>query len=308
MLDPRRLAVLREFATQGTVARTADALDFTPSAISQQLAALQREAGVELVRRSGRRLELTDAGRALVREADGVLAHLERVQSDLAAYAGEVRGTVRVAAFETAAIALVVPALRALREAHPGLRAELHELEAEASLPLVARGGLDVVVAEEYEHAPRPRDGRLHRDYLPEDEMLVALPAGHPAAEPDGPIELSGLADAEWATPRAGTAYAEMFERLCRSVGGFEPAVRHRVNDLGLLLELVTAGCAALVPALGGAAADHRVGVHPLRGVTLSRAIFVAVRASDRSRPSTRTVVAAIGEAAARAASSPAGG
>jgi len=294
MLDPRRLAVLREFATQGTVARTAEALDFTPSAVSQQLAALQREAGVELLRRVGRRLELTDAGRALVRDADAVLAHLERVRTDLAAYAGEVRGTIRVAAFETAALALVVPVLRALREAHPGLSVELHELEAEASLPLLARGAVDVVVAEEYDHAPRPRDARLHRRSLPADERLVALPRGHPEAGPDGSVELAGLAGAEWATPRAGTAYAEMFERLCRTAGGFEPTVRHRVNDLGLLIELVAAGCAALVPALGGAGREPRIGVHRLRGATVFRAIFTAVRESDRARPATQAVVSAV--------------
>ena len=300
MLDPRRLAVLRAFAEQGTLARTAAALDFTPSAVSQQLAALQREAGVELLRRTGRRLELTDAGRMLVRDAAELLAHLERIETDLAAHAQAVRGTVRVAAFETAALALVVPALRDLRERHPALDVEVHELEAEAALPLLGRGGVDVVLADEYEHAPRPHDAAVARTYLRPDRMLVALPREHPAAGTRETVRLGDLRDVVWATARAGTAYGEMFERLCRSAGGFEPRVRHRVNDLGILLAIVAEGhAAALVPALGLPEQAPAVAVRRLAEPGCSRAIFLATRATDRVRPSTRAVAAAL-EAARR--------
>jgi DNA-binding transcriptional LysR family regulator len=102
MLSPRRLLVLREFVAQGTIAGAAEALSFTPSAVSQQLAQLQREAGVELFRRSGRRLELTDAGRMLAERAGGVLGELEALEAGLASLAGEVRGLVRLASFQTA--------------------------------------------------------------------------------------------------------------------------------------------------------------------------------------------------------------
>jgi DNA-binding transcriptional LysR family regulator len=295
MLDPRRLEVLREFAAQGTIARAATALAFTPSAVSQQLAQLQREAGVELFRKVGRRLELTDAGRVLVARADELLAHLEAIEAELAAFSGRLRGTVRVAAFQTAAHAVVLPALDGLAEAHPELRVELRELEAEESLPLVTGGGLEVAVAEEYEHAPRPRLPQLHRDYLPDDEMLLALPRGHAALEgSNGALALASLREEAWATARAGTAYAHMCERICRSVGGFEPNVRHRANDMALLLDLVARGCAAIVPALGGPERDPRVEVRGIAGAGLSRAIFVAVRASDRARPSTAAVVEAL--------------
>src|SRR4051812_20840841 len=140
MLDPRRLQVLREFAAQGTVARTAATLGYTPSAVSQQLAHLQREAGTPLLRRSGRRLELTDAGHALVDHAGELLGHIERIETDLAAHRGEVRGTVRVAAFQTAMLHLVVPCLGALAADHAQLRVELVESEAEAGLPALVRG------------------------------------------------------------------------------------------------------------------------------------------------------------------------
>jgi DNA-binding transcriptional LysR family regulator len=183
MLSPRRLAVLREFAAQGTIAGAAEVLAFTPSAVSQHLAQLQREAGVELFRKVGRRLELTDAGRVLAARAGELLAHVEEVEVELAAQAEQIRGTVRVAAFQTAARALVMPALGQLADAHPGLRVELAEAEAETSLPLLARGGLDVAVAEEYELAPRPHLARVHREYLEPDEMLLALPGGDAVGE-----------------------------------------------------------------------------------------------------------------------------
>ena len=288
MLNPRRLAVLREFAAQGTIAGAAETLAFTPSAVSQQLAQLQRESGVELFRKAGRRLELTDAGRTLVERAGELLARVEEIEAELAAQAQEVRGTVRLAAFQTAAAALALPALEALAEAHPALRVELVEAEAEESLPLLARGALDVVIAEEYEHAPRPRLPGLRRDYLEPDDMLLALPR----AESEGPVALAGLAESTWATARAGTAYADMFDRLCRSVGGFEPDVRYRVNDLRLLLALVATGrAAAIVPALGR---PEGVAVRPIAEGRFSRALFVATRASDHARPSTAAVVAAI--------------
>src|SRR3954464_11506544 len=124
MLDPRRLVVLREFAVQGTIARAADALAFTPSAVSQQLAQLQREAGVELFGKAGRRLELTDAGRMLVARAGELLARMEEIEADLAAQAEKVHGTVRVGAFQTAASAIVIPAIDRLAAGHPPPRAE----------------------------------------------------------------------------------------------------------------------------------------------------------------------------------------
>jgi DNA-binding transcriptional LysR family regulator len=263
VLDLRKLVVLREFASRGTVAKAAEALSFTPSAVSQQLSALQREAGVELLRLHGRKLELTDAGRLLVGEVDGLLAEHERVEAELEAASGEVRGTVRVAAFQTALRFLVMPI------EVPGVRIDLYEEEAERALPMLLQGALDVVVAEEYDFAPRPLDPRIDRTYLEPDEMVLA-----------------GEGD-DWATAREGTAYAEMLVRWCRSQG-FEPNIRHRVNDMRLLLELVAAGRAvALLPMLGRPEGK-------IRRVGVSRSIFVATRASDRGRPSTAAVVEAL--------------
>jgi LysR substrate binding domain len=178
------------------------------------------------------------------------------------------------------------------------LRVELRELEAEASLPMVAGGGLEVALAEEYEHAPRPRLPQVHCEYLPADEMLLALPRGHPALRTGEPVSLASLSGDPWVGARWGTAYADMCDRICRSLGGFEPDVRHRANDMELLLDLVARGYTAIVPALGHPERDDRVGVRAIAEGRSSRAIFVAVRASDRARPSTAAVVEALGRAA----------
>ena len=266
---------------------------------SQQLSQLQREAGVELFRKAGRRLELTDAGRTLVERAGELLARVEEVEAELAAQAGEVRGTVARGRVPDRRGRARHAGARGPRRAHPALRVELVEAEAEESLPLLARGAIDVVIAEEYEHAPRPRLPGLRRDYLEPDEMLLALPG----PDVDGPVALAGLAGSTWATARAGTAYADMFDRLCRSVGGFEPDVRYRVNDLQLLLALVAAGrAAAIVPALGQ---PEGVTVRPIAEGRFSRALFVATRASDHARPSTAAVVAAIRTVSMRTSTGP---
>src|SRR3954453_10877068 len=190
MLAPQRLIVMREFVARGTITGAAEALAFTPSAVSQQLAPPQREGGVGLFPKPGRRLELTDAGRMLAARAGGVLEELERLEADLAREAGAGAGVVRVAAFQTAARALVMPALARLAD-HPELRVELIELEAEDSLPLLARGGLDIAIAEEYEHAPRPHQPELHRDDLRADELVLTLPRGLRAGH--GPGALGAL-------------------------------------------------------------------------------------------------------------------
>jgi DNA-binding transcriptional LysR family regulator len=295
MLDPRRLAVLREFAHRGTIAEAADALAFTPSAVSQQLAQLQREAGVALLRKVGRRLELTDAGRTLVARADELLARIEEIDAELAAQAEEVAGTVRVGAFQTAASAIVIPALDRLAASHPRLRVELVEAEAEESLPALERGAVDVAIAEEYEHSPRPRSARLHREYLEPDEMVLALPRTHPQATRKRPLALASLSEIEWVAASADTAFGDMFVRLCRAVGGFEPRIRHRVNEMQLLLDIVASGAAAaLVPALGRPDSDPRVAVRQLAEGPFARALFVAIRGSERRRPTTKAVVDAL--------------
>lgn len=298
MLDVKRLRLLRELHARGTIAAVADALQYTPSAVSQQLAVLEREAGVALLERVGRGVKLTDAGARLVEHTEVVLARLEAAEADLAA-SGEVRGRVRVASFQTAARALVAPAFIALAQEAPGVRCELVEMEAEDSLPLLRVGEVDIVVAEEYQHTPRPRDDAFERHVLGLDQLLLALPKGHPGLKkPAGKLKLVEFADAAWAGPREGTAFTQEMRRLCRGVGGFEPDIRHQANDVRLLLQLVAQDLAvAIVPSLG---------FEPVPGVELrpmprSREISASVRRGTAARPAIAAMLHALQERAGAA-------
>jgi DNA-binding transcriptional LysR family regulator len=292
MLNLARLRLLVELERLGSVAAVAAALDYTPSAVSQQLAQLERESGRPLLEKVGRRLRPTDAGRLLAARGRELIARAEAAEAELAGM-GALAGTLRIAAFETAVRELVTPAAVRLRERYPELRCELSDLEAEEALPLLRAGELDVVIAEEYEHAPRPRHRDLDRHAVLDDELLAALPRGHPLAARES-VRLADLAGESWAAPRPGTAYADMLVRACRR-SGFEPDFRHRVNDLQTILSLAAGGLAvALVPALGRPDLREDVVIRPLDGKRLSRSIFAAVRAGAGERPAVRELLDAI--------------
>lgn len=157
MLELRRLRLLRELHARGTIAAVADALSYSPSTVSHQLAELQREAGVPLFERDGRRLRLTEAAHVLVRHADALLRRMDRAEAEMAAAAGVVAGTVRVAAFQTAAVSLVAPALADLAARHPALRVEVTEAEAEEAFDALLRRECDLAVCDEYGARPRAR-------------------------------------------------------------------------------------------------------------------------------------------------------
>jgi len=298
VLDVRRLRLLRELAARRTVTAVAEALSYTPSAVSQQLAALERDAGVPLIERVGRGVQLTEAGRRLVVHAEAVMARLEAAEADLARSSGDVSGRVRVASFQTAAHALVIPALGALAGRHPELSCELVQAEAEDALPALRLGDVDMVLAEEYDHAPRPRDPALeHRD-LCRDALVFAVPAGHPAARKDA-IAFADLRGDAWAGGETGTAWNDMIERACRSIGGYEPDVRHNVDDVRLILSLVAGhGAVGLVPELGLHNEIEGFVWRPPAEGPLDRRIFTAVRGGTAERPALEAVRAALAEQA----------
>ena len=298
MLDVRRLRLLRELAARRTVTAVAEALAYTPSAVSQQLAALERDAGVKLIERVGRGVQLTDAGRRLVTHADAVIARLEAAEADLAGASGAVAGRVRLASFQTAAHGLVLPALGPLDARHPELDVELVQAEAEDALPGLRLGDVDMVIAEEYDHAPRPRDPALEHLELCRDALVFAVPSDHPASRQET-IAFADLRDDEWAGGETGTAWNDMIVRACRSVGGYEPDVRHHVDDVRLILGLVAArGAVGLVPALGlHNELPGYVWRPPAEG-PLDRRIFTAVRRGTGDRPVLRAVREALADRA----------
>src|SRR5215207_5312536 len=281
MLELRRLKLLREVHARGTVHGAARALDYTPSAISQQLAVLEREAGAKLLERSGRNVRLTEAGRVLVRHAASLLDGMEAAEAELAGLAaGRPAGVVRVCAFQSAFLRIVAPAIEALSRSHPAIRVEAVELEAEAGVPALRLQQLDAVVGDEYDGQPRPIHADLVREPLVREEVRVVIPAAHPLAR-RREVPMAQLADAEWAACRPGTGHRDMQIRACRQLGGFEPDLRYASDDFLILLELVrTTGACALLPDL--------VLRHPARGVavrspaegSIRREVFLLTRAT----------------------------
>src|SRR5688500_14105468 len=229
MLDVRRLRLLHELHERGTIAAVADALRYTPSAVSQQLAVLERESGVPLLERAGRGVRLTDAALVLVRHAVALLERAELADAELAAAAGNAVGRGRIAAFQSVALRLAAPAMGALAREAPGLRCELVEAEPEQALPALALGDVDLVLGDEWEHQPWPLPAGLERHELLRDRVHVVLPDGHPVARRHrDAVPLAELAGEAWTTGPPGLGWEEMTLRTCREHGGFEPDVRHR--------------------------------------------------------------------------------
>jgi DNA-binding transcriptional LysR family regulator len=301
MLDLRRLRLLSQLHKRGTIAAVADALRFTPSAVSQQLAVLEREAGVALLERVGRGVRLTDAALVLVGHADAMLDRAELAEADLAAATAEVAGRGRIAAFQSVALRLAAPAMRALAAAAPALRCELVEAEPELSLPALALRDVDLVLADEWQHQPLARPAGLDRHDLHRDPVYAVLPKDHPAAlaDPDA-VSLAELAGEHWATGQQDTAWEEITRRTCRRLGGFDPDLRHRTNDSVLCLALVAHGQAvALLPEFVAPHADPGVAVRSIAEGEVYRTLFAATRTADARRPAVRALLGAVRDVAA---------
>jgi DNA-binding transcriptional LysR family regulator len=300
MLDLRRLRLLRELRDRGTVGAVAEALGYSASAVSQQLRVLEAETGAELLERTGRRVRLTPAGLTLTRHAERLLAAAEEAEAELAASSGGVAGTVRVAAFQTATLALIPPVLTSLGETHPLLRLEVEESEPEPALHALTTGDLDLVIADEWEYVPRAgQDGLLREELLREGVRLV-LPRDHPLAARPGPVALRDLAASPWACGRPPSAHDRLVNRACRVMGGFTPDIRHRSTDLLVLLALVRSGHAVtLLPDLVGADTDPTLTLRDVAEGPLTRLVFTAVREASAAHPALSAVRAALREAAA---------
>jgi DNA-binding transcriptional LysR family regulator len=298
MLELRRLRLLRELAERGTIAAVADALQFTPSAVSQQLAMLEREAGVRLLERAGRGVRLTDAALVLADHAEALLDRAARAEADLAAAAGTVAGRGRIAGFESVALRLALPAMESLAREAPRLRCEFVEAEPEEALPALAVGDIDLVLGDEWQHQPVRLPADVERHELMRDRVRLLLPTRHPATRrhPEA-VPLAELAGEAWTTGHVGLGWDEMTRRTCQELGGFEPDVRHRTNDAAISLAIVARGLAVtMLPDLPLPARHPGVKLRDIAEGRVSRAIFAATRTTDANRPSTQALLAAVRE------------
>ncbi|MEU4497623.1 LysR substrate-binding domain-containing protein [Streptomyces sp. NPDC023998] len=296
MFDLHRLRLLRELKHRGTLAAVAAALSYSPSSVSQQLSQLEAEVGVPLLEPVGRRVRLTEQAEILVAHTEAVLERLERAEADIATSLTDLTGTLRIASFQTAALALVPGALTLLRDAYPRLRVHVTQNEPEKSLPALLARDFDLVIAEEYPGNPNPRPAEVEQEDLLEDPLRLARPGPTAAGSPQsglpqpGPTDdplaaLRSLADHPWVMEPEGTAARHWAMTLCRSAG-FEPDVRFESTDLLLHLRLVEQGhAAALLPDLVWGGRAPTVPLRLLPRSHASRRLFTAVRRGRSRHP-----------------------
>ncbi|WP_330350441.1 LysR family transcriptional regulator [Streptomyces sp. NBC_00582] len=292
MLNLERLRTLDALARHGSVSAAAAGLHITTSAVSQQLAKLEREVGQQLLAKHGRGVRLTDAGRLLADHAARILSQVELAQSDLEAQRGQVAGELRISAFPTAARGLFPVALAELRKAHPGLRLRSCELEPENGIAGVVRGDLDLAVVLDWYNKPMPVPDGLVKAPLLDDPADVAMPAGHPLAGREE-VDLGEFAGDEWITWGEGEFCHEWLMFTLRS-RGVEPIVGHRAAETHTQLGLVAAGLGVcIVPLLGRHPVPEGVVMVPLKQ-RVRRHVYVVWRADADRRPSIRAAVEAL--------------
>ena len=285
MLDVRRLRLLSDLDRLGTIAAVAALHTYTPSAVSQQLAALEREAGVALLQRSGRRVALTAAGQMLVRHAATVLTALEQTTAALAAVRCGPTGLIRIGAHPTAVRTVLPAALVTLGRDHPALELSVSELDPVAVPGALRDHRLDVGLLHDYDVVPAAADPALESVALLDETVSLATAPGAPITT------LADTRDTDWILASPGTLCHEVALRVCRSAG-FTPRARHHIDDFDAVLALVAAGQrVALVPQL--AAATPETGVRLIAAPTRRRT-RIGYRRGAAAHPAVAAVVTAL--------------
>lgn len=279
MLDLRRLRLLQELAARGTLASVAVALNQSASSVSQQLSLLEREVGVPLLRKVGRHVQLTPQARILVRHTTVVLDRLELAETEVSTSLAIAEGTLRVAVFQSAALALMPLALDRLATDYPLLRVEVVQREVDLALRETWMRDFDLVVAEEYPGHGAERHEGLDRVPLLTDPLRLAIP---PAIE--GHVSLELLQDHAWVMEPRGAVSRHWDEQVCR-IAGFEPDVRFETSDLHVLIRLIQSGHAVgIVPDLLWSGTECEVRLVDLPGVP-TRRVFTSAREASALSP-----------------------
>ncbi|MDY7101337.1 MAG: LysR family transcriptional regulator [Actinomycetota bacterium] len=299
MLDVRRLRVLREVSERGSVTSAAEALHCTPSAVSQQLAALEREIGLPLVERRGRSVAITDAGRVLVDHSVDVFRAIEVAATAVQEARAGIHGPFHVASFASAATAFAIAALMGLEADHPGLEVHLREAEADDALRELRLGRNDLVIAQEYRHVPEERFAGLVVHRLFEDDLLLAVPE---ADERRHRTSLADHADSRWIMPLPEhTSCGKAILHACNH-HGFTPTVRAHVEDFALTLQLVAQGFGvALVPWLRARGPVPGVRLIPIDSPRFARVTSAVVRPASSGAPAVTAAIDRLRAAAAAA-------
>jgi DNA-binding transcriptional LysR family regulator len=299
MLDVKRLRVLREVAEQGSFSGAAEALSYTQSAVSQQIAALERETGTTLVERGARGIRLTDAGRALVEHAEAILARLAAAEAELEAIAGLRGGRLRLASFPSAGASLLPRAIAEFTRRHPAVELSLIESEPEESVPLLKSGELDIALVFEYAQLPHPDFDTLYDGieliHLLDDPMYLTLARDHPLAARKR-LRLEDLAGEAWIQNDCSGPCGRMHLAACHAAG-FEPRVEFQSDDYNVVQGLVAAGVGiSLVPELALSAVRDDVVVREIGAQGPLRRILAATSKSGFRPPATGAMLEVLSE------------
>src|SRR3954454_13609562 len=293
MLDIRRIRVLQEVVGRGSFSAAADSLHLSQSAVSQQIAVLEREVGIPLLQRTSDGPKLTSAGEALMEHGDAVICRLEEAERELAQIAGLEGGRLRVASFPTASATLMTRALSLFRERFPKVELAFSEDEPEDSFPGLKRGDFDLAVVFDYPDFPLDFSRDVEAELIYEEPMRVALPPGHPLAAAKS-VRVSDLADEDWLCGALPSSCVDQILKLCREAA-FEPRISFRSEDYEVIKGFVAGGLGvSILPELAG---DHPgIELRSVRGQKPIRRVWAVTRASDVRSPAAEEMLAILRE------------
>ena len=299
MLNVNRLRILIEVANRGSFSAAADALSYTQSAVSQQVAALEAETGVTLLERLPRGVRLTPAGEVLLEYAEGIIARLHAAEAEMAAIAGLRGGQLRMASFPTAGATLMPLAIAIFRAQHPEVELTLAEGEPEEIAPRLSAGEFDIALLFEFEGTSESLGPDLSRVPLFEDPMFLALPADHALARRQT-LRLENLRAEAWIQTSASSPCAQHVVRSCHAAG-FEPIVSFESDDYQTVQGLVAAGVGvALIPKLALSGARDDIAIRALSPHSPVREVIAATPEGTRLTAAAAAMRQILGDVAGR--------
>ena len=298
MIDPR-LRVLQMVAHHGTVTAAAEALHYTPSAVSHQLRQLAADLGVELVTQAGRGIRLTPAAETLLRHTEILQAQAERARAELAAASDRPGGSFTLCGFSTAATYLLPPAAAALRDHYPNLAVRVIEAEPARCFDLLLAGDADLALVVATAATPPTSDPRFDQRPLVEDPLDLVVPEGHPLTT-RRKVTLGDAVDEPWIVGRPGSTYHHLVLTACMAAG-FTPNIAHYADEWETGTALVAHGFGViLVPRLARLHRHWPIARIPLHGEPApARRILAATRLGSREHPVVKTALDTITATAA---------
>lgn len=277
MYDLKRLRILREVATHGSFSAAAETLFLSQSAISQQVATLEREVGMRLLERTREGTKPTHAGGVLLEHADAALTRLEEAERDLAAIAGLEGGEVRIASFPSASATILTSAVSSFVRRHPNVGVTVGEAEPEDSIPKLKAGEIDVALTFDYPRVPAAEERDLDHTLLLTESMHVALPLGHPLAD-GAKVQMADLAGETWLAGACPSSCGVVVERACEDAG-FQPRIGFESDDYHVLQGFVAAGLGVtLLPDLALPTLRSDIVVRPTEPAAPARRVWAETR------------------------------